>query len=183
MAYIPNTWQDRIVVGGNKFTDQSGKKYTFTPTPDSVSQQGTPFSADWMNHIEQGILSATVSVATAETTGLIPSYTVISLPGGKAIAYGNSVITIAAESWGGNGPYTAGFGALSLPPVFSSTSKPTIMVYQYSTWAQLALVNVSVGDLIFPVDRWKFQGALLITNAKPGTAYSFSISVVAIGDV
>lgn len=55
MAYTPNTWQDRTGTGLNKFTDQNGNEYEFTPTPDEITQQGTPFSAAWMNHIEQGI--------------------------------------------------------------------------------------------------------------------------------
>lgn len=55
MAYTPNTWQDRLGVGLNQFKDQDGKEYTFTPNPTAITQAGTPFSADWMNHIEQGI--------------------------------------------------------------------------------------------------------------------------------
>lgn len=55
MAYTPNTWVDRAGVGLNRFTDQNGKQYEFTPNPVSITQIGTPFSAAWMNHIEQGI--------------------------------------------------------------------------------------------------------------------------------
>jgi hypothetical protein len=55
MAYQKNTWEDRTGVGLNKFTDQDGKLYEFTPTPDSITSVGTPFSAAWMNHIEEGI--------------------------------------------------------------------------------------------------------------------------------
>ena len=55
MAYEPNTWIDRQGQGLNKFKDQNNNQYTFTPDPDFVSQTGTPFSAAWMNHIEQGI--------------------------------------------------------------------------------------------------------------------------------
>lgn len=29
-----------------------------TPEPDSITQQGTPFSTDWMNHLEQGVYDA-----------------------------------------------------------------------------------------------------------------------------
>lgn len=58
MAYTPNTWVDRAGVGLNRFTDQDGKQYEFTPNPVSITQIGTPFSAAWMNHIEQGIADA-----------------------------------------------------------------------------------------------------------------------------
>lgn len=55
MAYTPNTWQDQIIDGANRFTDQNGNLLILLPAPISVTQQGTPFSAAWMNHIEQGI--------------------------------------------------------------------------------------------------------------------------------
>ena len=53
--YEPNTWQDQIIDGANRFTDQNGNLWVFTPAPVSITQPGTPFSADWMNHMEQGI--------------------------------------------------------------------------------------------------------------------------------
>lgn len=56
MAYAKNTWLPRIGQGLNKFLDSiSGKTLELTNTPDSVSQEGTPFSAAWMNNIEDGI--------------------------------------------------------------------------------------------------------------------------------
>lgn len=58
MSYTKNTWVDRIAIGDNKFTDQNGNNYEFTPNPDSVTTAGTPFSASWMNNIENGILNA-----------------------------------------------------------------------------------------------------------------------------
>lgn len=58
MAYIPNTWIARQGTDLNKFVDQNGNYYVFTPAPGNVVSEGTPFSADWMNHIEQGIAGA-----------------------------------------------------------------------------------------------------------------------------
>lgn len=71
MAYTPHTWQDRLGVGLNKFTDQDGNTYEFTPTPDSVTQVGTPFSADWMNELEQGVAASQrqITFGTASPTG------------------------------------------------------------------------------------------------------------------
>lgn len=66
MAYTPNTWQDRTGTGLNKFTDQNGNEYEFTPTPDEITQQGTPFSAAWMNHIEQGIKDNSDDIADVD---------------------------------------------------------------------------------------------------------------------
>ena len=71
MAYTPNTWQSREGTGLNKFQDQDGNIYEFTAIPDQVTQPGTPFSADWMNHIEQGIANVDsnfpVSIANGGT--------------------------------------------------------------------------------------------------------------------
>lgn len=55
MAYTPNTWQSIQGQGLNRFQDQDGNIYYLTAIPEQVTQPGTPFSADWMNHIEQGI--------------------------------------------------------------------------------------------------------------------------------
>lgn len=73
--YIANTWQDRVTVGGNRFTDQTGKAYTFTPAPEQVVTEGTPFSAAWMNHIESGIGSGGLELFTCTTTGTVHALT------------------------------------------------------------------------------------------------------------
>ena len=65
MAYTPNTWSDRVGTGLNQFVDQNGTQYTFTPNPTSITQAGTPFSASWMNHIENGIASADQNASLA----------------------------------------------------------------------------------------------------------------------
>ena len=58
MAYTKTNWVDQL---------DTGNKYTITDNPDNtkaieyagtVTQQGTPFSADNMNHIEQGVWDA-----------------------------------------------------------------------------------------------------------------------------
>ena len=58
MAYTKNTWLPRIGTGLNKFTDQNGNEWTLTSAPTEVQQAGTPFTADWMNHIEVGVCNA-----------------------------------------------------------------------------------------------------------------------------
>ncbi len=55
MAYTPNVWIDRQGTGLNKFKDQNDNTYFFTAVPDTVLQAGTPVSAEWLNHMEQGI--------------------------------------------------------------------------------------------------------------------------------
>lgn len=53
MAYTPNEWKARQGTGLNRFQDQNGDFWEFTAAPAEITQVGTPFSADWMNHIEQ----------------------------------------------------------------------------------------------------------------------------------
>lgn len=71
MAYQPNVWKDRTGTGLNIFQDQDGNIYEFVPAPTSVTQVGTPFSADWMNNLEQGVSSAQRQIAfgTGEPSG------------------------------------------------------------------------------------------------------------------
>ena len=58
MSYEPFTWVDRVALGDNRFTDQNGNTYEFTPDPALVTEVGTAFSASHMNAIEQGIVAA-----------------------------------------------------------------------------------------------------------------------------
>ena len=57
MAYQKNTWVARTGTNLNRFLDQNGNELILTPAPSEVLQQGTPFSVDWMNNIEEGIES------------------------------------------------------------------------------------------------------------------------------
>ena len=62
MQYNRNTWTPRIGEGLNKYTDSiSGKTLQLTPAPDSIIEPGTPFTADWMNNIEQGLANASAA--------------------------------------------------------------------------------------------------------------------------
>ena len=71
MSYTPNTWEARKGTGLNRYIDQNGNYQTLTPAPESVTVPGTPFSVDWMNHLEQGVQEA---AATADAA-LSPSNT------------------------------------------------------------------------------------------------------------
>lgn len=61
-AYSKNTWQARTGTGLNRYTDQNNNVYEFTASPTEIMQQGTPFSAEWMNHIEEGIYACSLNV-------------------------------------------------------------------------------------------------------------------------
>lgn len=76
MAYNKHTWVARQGVGLNKFTDQNGVKYEFTPSPDEVTQPGTPFSAEWMNEMEDGIAAAGIIYGVCRTAESVSEKTV-----------------------------------------------------------------------------------------------------------
>lgn len=56
MSYTPFNWLARIGQGLNIFTDQrTGQVLELNSTPTSVTQEGTPFSVERMNALEQGL--------------------------------------------------------------------------------------------------------------------------------
>lgn len=69
MAYTPNVWKARTGTGLNRFIDQNEAIYDFVPAPLSVIEQGTPFSAEWMNHIETGVKEAHDAIAGIDLSG------------------------------------------------------------------------------------------------------------------
>ena len=56
MAYQKNTWIARQGTGLNKFTNSgTSTNLILSSNPDTITQVGTPFSADWMNNLENGV--------------------------------------------------------------------------------------------------------------------------------
>lgn len=55
MAYQKKTWLARLGQGLNKFIFNGGSKVTLDSSPDVVTQEGTPLSAENMNDLEQRI--------------------------------------------------------------------------------------------------------------------------------
>lgn len=72
MAYTRNIWKDRHGAGLNRWRDQNGNLLILTPEPLSIEEQGTPLTADWMNHIEQGIVEASQPMLKA-TNVIVPT--------------------------------------------------------------------------------------------------------------
>lgn len=61
VAYDKYNWLPRLGTGLNKFRDLiSGQLFEFEPEPDSITQEGTPFGATMMNHIEDGLYQASL---------------------------------------------------------------------------------------------------------------------------
>jgi hypothetical protein len=69
MAYNETVWKARQGAGLNKFTEteRSGNTVVLTNTPDSITEPGTAFSAENMNHIERGIFEAHEANKTLQT--------------------------------------------------------------------------------------------------------------------
>ena len=66
MAYTKHTWKERLGTGLNKFKDTiTGTIMALVNQPDSVTQEGTPLRADWLNEMEQGIFDAHVTADAA----------------------------------------------------------------------------------------------------------------------
>jgi len=63
--YERKNWKARKGTGLNKFTEseRKGNTVVLVNTPDSISEPGTPFTPENMNHIEQGIADAHDAVA------------------------------------------------------------------------------------------------------------------------
>lgn len=72
--YTKRTWQARIAIGDNKFKDtNTGQSFTFIPTPDTVTQYGTPFEASYMNNIEDGVEMANNPVDVKSGFSITPN--------------------------------------------------------------------------------------------------------------
>ena len=119
MAYEKQTWIAREGVNLKKYTKASETATTviLTNTPDSISVEGTPFSVDRMNHIEDGIANATVAdIYDSETyeTGLSQTTRKWSAMATNGIDMYASVSN--ATPGGGSGIYkqTAGTGNFTL---------------------------------------------------------------------
>jgi hypothetical protein len=70
MAYEKTLWKSRQGSGLNRFSksEETADSVVLTNAPDAVSEQGTPFTADQMNRIEEGIAEAH-DLISAETNG------------------------------------------------------------------------------------------------------------------
>ena len=86
MAYTKHNWQAREGTGLSKYTDTiTGQVLNLQSTPDSVTQEGTPFTAEWMNEMEQGIENGN----NAQTIGV---------PQSTATAIGDTSATPTVDS-------------------------------------------------------------------------------------
>lgn len=58
MAYIKTVWTDRVVQFVRRYRDQNNNQLTLTPDEGTITNVGTPVTAQRMNNIENGIANA-----------------------------------------------------------------------------------------------------------------------------
>lgn len=67
MAYEKQTWKDRQVQYPNRYIDQNGNILQLERSPGTVTENGSLFNAERMNHIEDGIKDVDSRVQTNKT--------------------------------------------------------------------------------------------------------------------
>lgn len=79
MSYTKTTWQDRLVQYPSRFTQTTNADGTITLTPSSgtVTQAGTPITANYLNNLETQYDNAVADAVSQVTT--IPAWTVATL--------------------------------------------------------------------------------------------------------
>ena len=182
MAYQKNTWVARIGTNLNRFLDQNGNELILTPAPSEVLQQGTPFSADWMNNIEEGIES--VSNEADNTANGLQTHednTTIHLPstGILPINKGGTGATSATAA-------RTSLGAASSShthSLSSSTITGTLPISKGGTGATtqtaaLAALGIKAGSVGLTIPANELRVSTKITFDTPYENGSYSIEVL-----
>ena len=160
MAYKKHEWKARQGTGLNKFRDQDGKLYEFTSAPDSVTQPGTPFSADWMNEMEDGIAAAGItnlssSAASGATAITITENAPDTVAAGDhfRIYFINAVGAGAALNIGGTG------------------AKPIINNYSGTAVVSGDIPADYVADIVYNGTEYILLNAMVVSGTPTGYAF------------
>lgn len=160
MAYKKHEWKARQGTGLNKFRDQDGKLYEFTSAPDSVSQPGTPFSADWMNEMEDGIAAAGITYLTSTAASGATSISITA----------NAPETVAAgDHFRIYFPNQAGAGAKL--NIGGTGAKPIINNYTASAIVQGDIPADYTADIMYDGADYVLLNALVVSGTPTGYAF------------
>lgn len=168
MAYNKHTWVARQGVGLNKFTDQNGNRYEFTPSPDEVTQPGTPFSAEWMNEMEEQLAKAAVLSGEA-VEGNFPVFNALgelvnSGKGPDILQYVNGAFSTlggASVDVGSAKVETGSYVGTGTPPTLTFSFTPKIVVIMTNG----TLNGLSQSFLSYRYESYTFL-AILTSNAS-----------------
>ena len=109
MAYVKTEWLARQGNGHNKFTKshETDTSVYLENTPESITEPGTAFTAERMNHLEQGVADAHEEVAAKQdkiaATGASNLLTAPAAPGGQPGAKPASDFVPASAKGAANG--------------------------------------------------------------------------------
>ena len=151
MSYTPNTWVARQGTGLNRYQDQNGDYITLTPAPESVTTPGTPFSVDWMNHLEQGVQAASQAADTAQEYVQTTYY--VSTTGSDTTGDGSS-----------NSPFATIAKAIAAAPVYTRNLSVLIQPGTYTE-------NLSVQFIPFSVSISSADLSQTVSLASASIAY------------
>lgn len=160
MAYKKHEWQARTGTGLNKFRDQNGNIYEFEAAPDEVTQPGTPFSAEWMNEMEEGIAAA----------GITPLVSTAASGATNIVITENAPETVAA-----NDNYRIFFanevGAKATLNLGNTGAHPLLNNY---TGAPIVSGDIPAGytaDIVFDGTNYILLNALVVSGTPTGYAF------------
>ena len=160
MAYKKHEWKARQGTGLNKFRDQDGKLYEFTSAPDSVTQPGTPFSADWMNEMEDGIAAAGITYLTSTAASGATSISITA----------NAPETVAAgDHFRIYFPNQAGAGAKL--NIGGTGAKPIINNYTASAIVQGDIPADYTADIMYDGTDYVLLNPLVVSGTPTGYAF------------
>lgn len=78
MAYEKQTWVDRQVQYPNRYVDQNGNIVELTRSPGTITENGSLFTAERMNHIEDGVKELDNNMLFFSEEELLTTYKVLS---------------------------------------------------------------------------------------------------------
>jgi hypothetical protein len=98
MAYTPFNWTDRNVQNPRQYKDQNNNVLILTPDPGTVTEEGTPVTAQRMNALEQGLYTETQtptnSITAEETVASISLPSTVFEGKLEAVLKGNTVVNL-----------------------------------------------------------------------------------------
>lgn len=160
MAYKKHEWKARQGTGLNKFRDQNGNIYEFEAAPDEVKQPGTPFSAEWMNEMEEGIAAA--GITSLVSTAPSGATTILITENAPDAIANNDNFRILFENEVGAGA-TLNLGNTGAYPIIDNYTGAAIVKGD--------IPADYIGDIMFEDGKFLLLNALRVSGTPTGSAF------------